>query len=87
MLNIDTKDAQNRFAELLERAAAGEAIVITKDGREIARLVPIASRTASEPAKRDLGAAIQRWRDRRGELSLGVPLKQAINEGRPGWNG
>jgi prevent-host-death family protein len=34
-------DAKTRLSELVDRAAAGEEIVIAKNGRPLARLVPI----------------------------------------------
>ena len=38
-------DAKTRLSELVDRAAAGEEIVIAKGGRPLARLVPLATRT------------------------------------------
>lgn len=38
---IDLSDAQPRFAELVERAAAGEEIIIAKAGEPRARLLPL----------------------------------------------
>lgn len=37
---IELKDAKSSFPELIERAAQGASIVITRDGRPIARLGP-----------------------------------------------
>jgi prevent-host-death family protein len=41
---IDIRDAKRRVSELLERAAAGEEIVIGKAGKPIALLGPYTSR-------------------------------------------
>ena len=41
------EEVQARLPEFLDRVAAGEAVVITRDGRPVARLV------AEEPAKRE----------------------------------
>jgi prevent-host-death family protein len=41
---IELSDARADFAALVDRAAAGEEIVIAKNGVPCARLVPIASR-------------------------------------------
>jgi prevent-host-death family protein len=38
---IDLSDAKTQFSQLVERAAAGEEIIITKAGRPMARLGPI----------------------------------------------
>ena len=40
-------DAKMRLSELVDRAAAGEEIVIAKNGRPLARLGPIPARKAS----------------------------------------
>lgn len=47
---IDLSDAQSRFAELVERAAAGEEIIIARAGEPRARLVPLeAQRKLRQP--------------------------------------
>jgi prevent-host-death family protein len=40
MAQINITDAKARFSQLLDRAAAGEEIVIARAGKPIARLVP-----------------------------------------------
>lgn len=40
---VEMKDAKNAFAELVERAAQGAGVVITRDGQPIARLGPAGS--------------------------------------------
>jgi prevent-host-death family protein len=40
---VDVRDAQTHLAELAERAANGEEIVITRAGRAVARLVGLRS--------------------------------------------
>jgi prevent-host-death family protein len=37
---VDIQDAQSRLPELIEQAAAGEAIIIAKGGKPLARLMP-----------------------------------------------
>lgn len=37
---VELKDAKNAFAELVERAAQGANVVITRDGQPVARLGP-----------------------------------------------
>jgi prevent-host-death family protein len=47
-LDVDTvnlDEAKTNLSSLVERAAAGEEIVIAKAGRPLARLVPLAKRT------------------------------------------
>ncbi len=47
MALVDVNEAKTQFSELLERVAQGEEIVITRAGRPVARLVPVAA--PSEP--------------------------------------
>lgn len=50
--NMDTVnlyDAKTNLSRLVERAAAGEEIVIAKAGRPLARLMPLAQRTTRRP--------------------------------------
>lgn len=51
MQTIDLHDATNHLSRLLEQAAGGEEVVITKAGKAIARLVPL----ETPPGKRQLG--------------------------------
>jgi prevent-host-death family protein len=43
---INLYDAKTQLSQLVERAAAGEEIVIAKAGRPMARLVPLKGRAA-----------------------------------------
>jgi prevent-host-death family protein len=43
---INLYDAKTRLSQLVDRAAAGEEIIIAKAGRPMARLVPLQARTA-----------------------------------------
>lgn len=45
MTQINLYEAKMQLSRLVERAAAGEEIVIAKGGRPLARLVPLAPRT------------------------------------------
>jgi prevent-host-death family protein len=51
MTTVDMQQAKRDLSRLVERAAAGEEIVITKAGKPMARLVPI----AKPPGPRPLG--------------------------------
>lgn len=46
METVNLYDAKTHLSQLVERAAAGEEIIIAKAGRPMARLVPLARRTA-----------------------------------------
>jgi prevent-host-death family protein len=49
MDTINLYEAKTKLSELVERAAAGEEIIIAKAGRPLARLVPLAKRTTPRP--------------------------------------
>lgn len=49
METINLYEAKTNLSRLVDRAAAGEEIVIAKGGRALARLVPLARRTAPRP--------------------------------------
>jgi len=62
MLTVGAFEAKNTFGSLLDRAEAGEEILITRHGRPVARLVPSNALSAEQ---REAGrAAIQRIRTR-----------------------
>jgi prevent-host-death family protein len=67
MAEIGSRDAKNRFSELLAKADQGEKIVITRRGRPVARLGPL-------EAHHDIGqarAAMNRIRTLAQEMKLG----------------
>jgi prevent-host-death family protein len=39
-MDISIKEAKNRFSELVRRAEKGERVVVTRDGKPVADLVP-----------------------------------------------
>jgi prevent-host-death family protein len=50
---VALEEAQEKLAELIDRAQGGEEIVIQRDGKAAAKLVPVAAPT--EPGKRVFG--------------------------------
>lgn len=46
---ITVSDAKTHFSQLVERAAAGEEIIITKAGRPMARLGPLKPAVVRKP--------------------------------------
>jgi prevent-host-death family protein len=72
-------EAKNRLGQLLDLVERGEEVVITRHGREVARLVPPKGRINRAEAR----AAAQRIREMRKGVTLGgLSLKDLINEGR-----
>jgi prevent-host-death family protein len=48
---VNIADAKARLPELVERAARGEEIVIARNGKPRARLVPLATRARRAPGR------------------------------------
>ena len=69
--------AKTHLPALLERVARGEEITITKHGKPVARLVPIEA--VSLERRRE---AVERLKEFSKGRTLGVPVKQLIEEGR-----
>ena len=74
---VGAYEAKTHLPALLERVARGEHITITKHGRPIARLVPIGKSDVER--RREAIARLKVFRKGR---TLGVPIKQLIEEGR-----
>lgn len=66
MTRIAAAEAKNRFAELIERAHAGEEIEVTKYGQVVARIVAPKEGRDVEAAL----AALERLRERSKKLGL-----------------
>ena len=75
--DVGAYEAKTHLPALLERVARGERFTITKHGRPIARLVPV--ERAGPDRRRE---AIERLKEFADSHTLGVPVKQLINEGR-----
>lgn len=74
---IGAYEAKTHLPALLERVARGEQITITRHGKPIARLVPIGR---SDPDRRR--GAVEKLKEFAKGRTLGVPVKQLIEEGR-----
>jgi len=80
MAEVGIFEAKNRLSELVERAARGEEIVITRRGKSVARLVPPEVTDAQSQALA-LAERIRRSRTQHA-LGGGVALRELIEEGR-----
>jgi prevent-host-death family protein len=80
---VGAYEAKTKLPELLERAASGEVITITKHDQPIAKLIP-----AARPSHADLGALFEQMDEIRRESALNPPgkkrftIKQLIEQGR-----
>jgi prevent-host-death family protein len=62
---VGTFEAKTKLSELLDRVEKGEEIVITRRGKEIARIVPASARAAGKKATvEDLLAIADRFSSR-----------------------
>jgi len=79
MSTFSSYEAKTHLSELLNRAAKGEQITITKHGVPVALLVS----SRKEVRRPDLSSVIQGIREFRREHALGgISLKELIEEGR-----
>jgi prevent-host-death family protein len=69
MLTVGAFEAKNTFGSLLDRAEAGEEILITRHGRPVARLVPNSTLSAEQIERGRAAAA--RIRARAAERKTG----------------
>jgi prevent-host-death family protein len=80
MKTIGAYEAKTHFSRLLDDAAHGESVAITKNGITVALLVP-------PPARRraDIPAVLSELRELRRSTTLGgLSLREMIAEGRKG---
>lgn len=49
---VNIAEAKARLSALVDRAAAGEEIILSKSGRPVARLMPLAERSPRQPGVR-----------------------------------
>ena len=74
--SIGAYDAKTHLPRLLDQVERGESVTITKHGREVARLVPIDSRSTPESVIGALRAA------RVGVRLDGESVREMVEEGR-----
>jgi prevent-host-death family protein len=79
MIEIGAFEAKNKLGQLLDRAEAGEEIIITRHGKQVARLVPIAKPFDREAA---LQAVAEIKKMSKGVKLGDISIRELINEGR-----
>lgn len=78
MAEIGAYDAKTHLPRLLERVEKGERFVITRHGKPVAELVPVAARDMAAIAR-----AISEIRAVRGRLARrGVRLRDVVGKGK-----
>jgi len=78
MRKFNLQEAKKRFSEILERAARGERVGLTKEGKIVAIIGPPPEETAE---LQSIFKKIERIR-RRAKKVPGVTVKSLIEEGR-----
>jgi prevent-host-death family protein len=79
MKEVGAFEAKNKLGQLLDLVERGEEVVITRHGKEVARLVPPKAAFNRAEAR----AAAQRIRDMSKGVRLGgLSVKDMIGEGR-----
>jgi len=76
-MTVGIFEAKQKLSELVERASRGEEIVITRRGRERARLVK-----ASATSKRKVKEILDSFARVRMKLPNGMTVKDLVEEGR-----
>ena len=74
-------EAKNKLSQLLDLAEGGEEVIITRHGKEVARLIPPRGTVNRDEAQ----AAVRRIRERAETAKLGITLEEALawrDEGR-----
>ncbi|HET6932531.1 MAG TPA: type II toxin-antitoxin system prevent-host-death family antitoxin [Candidatus Acidoferrum sp.] len=79
MKQIDAFEAENKLAELLDLVETGEEIIITRHGKQVARLSPI-QKTFDREAARQAVEDIKKMR--KGMKLDGITIRELIDEGR-----
>jgi prevent-host-death family protein len=82
MAPFGTFEAKNKLSELLERAEAGEEIVITRRGQAIARIVSMGAETDRDRARAAAARIRECARELGGKFDW-AEWKQRRDEGRP----
>lgn len=80
MREIGAFEAKNKLGHLLDLAEKGEEIIITRHGKQVARLLPITKPFDREAARQ---AVEEIKKMRKGMRISAAEIKEFIDEGRP----
>jgi len=77
--SIGTFEAKNKLSHLLDLVEAGEEIIITRNGKPVAKLIAAEIKTDRKRARE----AVRKIREmRKGQSLGGLSIKELVNEGR-----
>jgi len=80
MTTVGAHEAQTLLPQLLARVAQGEEVLITEDGKPVAKLVP-----SVVPEQRDVAQVIEEFKAysrQQGRTLGGLTFQEMIDEGR-----
>jgi prevent-host-death family protein len=80
MATVGSYAAKTHLPALLDRVAHGETITITRHGKPVAQLVPVAP--AARPDLRQLIADFKAFSLRQGRSLEGLSARELVEEGR-----
>jgi prevent-host-death family protein len=80
MRTIKTEDAQARFDEVLRDVENGETVIVTRNGRPVARISPMGE--VSEDAAAAIEEIHRFRREIRPTLGAGITIRDLIEDGR-----
>lgn len=80
-MSISIAEAKSHFAAVIERAAAGEEVTITRHGKPVAKVVPVRSDRDRERARRAFEDMIK-LRNETGASLGGLDWRTLRDEGR-----
>jgi prevent-host-death family protein len=63
MMTVNLAQAKTHLSELLDRVASGENVVITRHGKPVARVSPVAPQKQPLRSLAEFRARMPRWRD------------------------
>jgi prevent-host-death family protein len=72
MTDFSVADAKNNLPRLIDRALAGEEVVITRRGKPVAEIRPLAATARSKPAAGEVGSTawLRARRDARAPINM-----------------
>jgi len=80
MKTVGSYEAKTHLPALLDRVAQGETITITRHGKPVAQLVPVASEAS--PDVRNVVQEMLAYRDRQNRTLGGISVRELVEEGR-----
>jgi len=77
---ISLRDANQRFARCIREVEAGEEFVITRNGKPVARLTPVARRRVLTPQQQDAWKRLQEAMEEGWDIGTGPLDRDALHE-------